>query len=288
MSKINLSESLSKLKDILTSSDNSISDFRNNNRNFHSQLIEKIKVILTKIQSLASNPNIKNLTEDLSKSQAELASMQQQLQESNAQLVTLQQEMTKIQQEKAELERKMQSSGDDNGKLQQQMQDLQQQLNDCLASQNESIDNIAQVNNLLTKQVDNINGMLLESTDYNSDYDAQISAIASNLEAVVNMLNTSGSSSNQGGPSSNQRSRRGQGQGSSSPTATGNVSEVFNDYTNMSRGGKRRRRTHKKGYKKYTRKMKGGYNWSLSPSVTSSSSSSSKRKRKGHKSHSRK
>ena len=286
MSKPNLSESLSKLKDILTSSDNSISDFRNNNRNFHSQLIEKIKVILTKIQSLATNPNIKNLTEDLDKSQAELASMQQELQESNAQLVNLQQEMTKIQQEKAELERKMQSSGDDNGKLQQQMQDLQQQLNDCLASQNDYIDNIAQVNNLLTKQVDNINGMLLESTDFNSDYDAQISAIASNLEAVVNMLNTSGSSSNQGpGQGQGPRSRSGQGQGSkSSPPATGNVSDVFNDYANMGKGGKRRRRTHKKGTKKYTRKMKGGYNWSLSGA---SPSSSSKRKRKS-RSHSRK
>jgi chromosome segregation ATPase len=270
MSKINLSESLSKLKDILTSSDNSISDFRNNNRNFHAQLIEKIKIILTKIQSLASNPNIKNLTEDLAKSQGELASMQQQLQESNAQLVTLQQEMTKIQQEKAELERKMQSSGDDNGKLQQQMQDLQQQLNDCLASQNDYIDNIAQVNNLLTKQVDNINGMLLESTDYNSDYDAQISAIASNLEAVVNLLN----GSNQRGP----------GQGSKkNPPTTGNVSDVFNDYANMSKGGKRRRRTHKKNAKKYTRKMKGGYNWSAASS--SSNTKSSLKKRKGHSRH---
>ena len=38
----------------------------------------------------------------------------------------------------------------------------------------QSIDNIAQVNNLLAAQVENINGMLQESNSYNSEYDQEI------------------------------------------------------------------------------------------------------------------
>ena len=268
----NISQSLAQLKQILDNSNNKITDFRNTNREFRKNLIDKIKSILNTIQNLATNPNIKNLTVQLQQSQTQLESLQQQLQESNAQLNNLQQQMQQLQKEKADLLQKMQTSGDESGKLQQQMQQLQQQLNECLASQNQNIDTIAQVNDLLTKQVDNMNGMLQESNSFNTEYDAEISAIATNLQLVVNMLNGTA------GPGPSSGSEPGipppPGLGPSRrriPPTTGNVSDVYNDYENMGRGGKKRRRTHKKIYKRYTKKMKGGYNWS---SLLSSSSNS--------------
>lgn len=269
MSNPNLSNSFEQLRNILTTSNDTIGQFRNTNKAFHASLIEKIKAILVAIQNIASNPNIQKITIQLDQSQSELSSMQQQLQDSNAQLVALQQQMTQLQQQKTELENQVRSSGDTNGQAQQKIQQLEQQVNDCLADQSKNIDNISQVNELLARQVENINGMLQESNTYNSEYDQEIVSIASNLQIVVDMLN--GTNKPPGGKPSRGKPPANSGTGS-------NVADLIKQYEGMAgTSGGKKRRTRKRNAKKYTMK-RGGYNWSNivsndSQSVKSSSSS---------------
>lgn len=310
MSNSNLSASFDQLRQILTTSNDTIGQFRNTNKAFHASLIEKTKAILVSIQNIASNPNIQRVITQLDQSQADLSDMQQQLQASNAKLVELQQQIAELQQQKTALENQIKTSGDTNGEAKKKIDELQKQVDDCLADQNKNIDNIAQVNDLLARQVQNINEMLQESTTYNSEYDQEINAIASNLEIVVNMLN--GTNRPGPGPSpgpgpgngtvSTGAVNTGAGNGRSANTGTvakppfrpagaapprppfkrSNATNVIADYKDMATrvrnsGGKRRRtrKAKKSTMKKKMKMKKGGYNWSNTVSNDSQSAKSS-------------
>jgi len=226
-----IKESLNKVKQTLQNSTQQIVTFKQQNKDFRNQLVSKITAILTQIQELSKNSNGANLKvvlADLDSTRQQLQQTQQELGLANQRLQSNQLEIDNLKQEKKKLEEMGSMSG-------QQMAEIEARLKEKEITQAEILDNIKQVNDLLSQQVTNISEMVQESTGYNQEYDTQINAIESNLQNVVNLLNNNNNSNSN----------------SSSKTS----------------GGKRSRRRMKK---KYVKNFKGGYNWSNSLSSLSS------------------
>lgn len=276
---VNISDSLNQLKDVLNNSNGIITKFRDDNKSFHQQLLEKIKSIIDMIQSITNNPNIKNMHDlqgQLKQTQDQLAQAQAELNNGNQGLKESQETIMKLQQEQTDLQNQLKSSQDDNGNLKAQLEDIQKQLSNEQSSQANIINNIAQVNSVLTNLVSSINDTVQNASTYNSDYQNQIEMISSKLQEVVNLLNGSGSGSDQG----------------SQPEAPTRPS--YADVTRRGRpsiGGKRKKGKKSRKGRKSKRNKKGGWTHLpteqvFSPNLSSSiAASSTTRKRRRHKKH---
>lgn len=258
----NIKESLNQLKTVLNNSNSIMKTFKQNNNQFHNKLLEKIKAIIDLIQSVTNNPNIKNLHDmqyQLKKTQEQLAQAQAQLNNGNQSLKESQENINKLQKQQTDLQNQLKSSQGENGALKTELSDIRKKLQNEQSRQNDIINNIAQVNDILTQLVASINDSVAEATNYNTDYDNQINIISHKLQEVVNLLN-----------------------GSNRPSidpSTLKENEVGNPMF-MTRGGKMKRNKTKG---KNKRNKKGGWiydNLSLNSSIAASSST---RKRYKHK-----
>jgi len=246
-------DSLNALKDTLNTSNEKVSSFRKQNSDFKKKLLDKINSVILQIQELAKNPNIQNIQNIQSSmvdTKKQLSDTQNELKIANEKLLENQKTITDLQNQQQVLQDKLQSSGDDNGKVSSQLKDLQDQLKQSQDSQNGIIQTIAQVNGVLAQQVQNIDELVNDSNGYNEEYERQIDDITKNLQSVVNLLNSSGSSS------------------SLNPNAPEFVPTT---------GGRRSRKRKMSNMSKNKRSKKGGYIWSKSAT----------RKRKGMSSKSR-
>jgi len=188
-----IKESLNKVKQTLQNSTQQIITFKQQNKDFRNQLVAKITSILTQIQELSKNSNSANLKvvlAELDKTRHDLQKTQQELGLANQRLQSNQTEIENLKQEKRKLEEMSSMSAQDSQSFAQKMKDIENQLREKEAFQNELLENIKQVNDLLVQQVVNINEMVQESTGYNQEYDTQINAIETNLQNVVSLLNT--------------------------------------------------------------------------------------------------
>jgi chromosome segregation ATPase len=303
MSKPNITDSLNQLKDVLNNSNGIINTFKDSNKKFNTQLLTKIKEILDLLQSITNNPNLKNMRDmqgQLKLTQDQLATAQKELNSNNDNLKDSQNTINQLQQQQADLQNQLKTSKDDNTDLKKQLDDIQQNLANEQNNQSDIINNIAQVNSVLTTLVDSINDTVNSGNDYNKEYDDQITMISEKLKDVVNLLNGSNPPPN---PPNNNSNNNNNLESSEYDIEQNNENNEYNANTfaerknawqnriNTSRGGKRRRsnKSIKKRRKSKSRSRKGGYvindfivndNLPLTSAVASSSSTRKKRKHK--------
>jgi DNA repair exonuclease SbcCD ATPase subunit len=259
-----LNEGFRTLTNIINQNSSKVNEFKQNNQKFHGQLIEKINNINQMLQKI--RPNIDNISITQQQTiglQEELNKTKKQLQQQQEELAKTQQIISELRQKTASLEKELGESKNSKSNNDKQLEDLRKKLTDEETKQYGIITKIAEVNQLLTNLVNNMNDTLDQSRGYNSDYDKQVTSIMKQIEQVVNILN--GKS-----PPSNRQP------------------DVFNPMINNdnqpSTGGKMKKRKNKYRSK---RNKKGGWtydNISMNSSIAASSSTRKRNKSKKPKS----
>lgn len=250
---LNINDSLANLKNIINQNSSKVNDFKQSNQQFHKQLIDKINNINQMLQTI--RPNIDNISivqQQTTELQDELNKTRKQLKEQQDQLTKSQLTINELRQKTANLEKELGDSKNSKSNNDKQLDDLRKKLSEEENKQNGIITKIAEVNQLLTNLVNNMNETLDQSRGYNKDYDNQVTSIMKQIEQVVNILN---------------------GKAAPSIREEEVINPMFNNDNNQPRiGGKMKRNKYKSRSK---RNKKGGWtydNISMNSSIAASSS----------------
>ena len=275
---------------------------RDRAKEFKTSITEMLRDLIEKITALKNNPGLTNgtrLKEELSSVRNELNQKKQELDQSKDALQNVTNKVrdleNRLQGITSELENKNRELGNsqtalnekneanqrltgDIQKLNQTISATQNELTSARSEMDSLVLKIGTMNGELAQQINSIDSIANEMGD-GSDVSAQFRQIGDNITEILNMINGSGS-----GPGPTTQ-RQGASTTVTQPGFEENVANARADYL----GGRKRRRTMKRGKKN----MRGGYiyksNKSLDSSssvISSSSSRSSKSKtKKFRKSH---
>jgi DNA repair exonuclease SbcCD ATPase subunit len=292
---------------------------------YKDDIIKQLKNVVDQLEQLKKNSKLSsipqlqgqliNSNEALQKKNEELNQTKKQLEDSNRELTNLREKINII---TSDLERKNKEltdalyKSDESNKekdkiiqglnteiqqLKQQKDEAERKLNATQQDINSLIQRIAMINDTLVKQIGLIDTIAGELGD-NSDITEGFQAISGNIQAIINMINSSDRTSQPQPISSydkfvslsqsqktdliNKISQINEAharmitedypKSKTDITKKQNVENILSKYVDMMRGGKRRRRTMKKRSKKTKKILKGGYVYSFSKELDKASS----------------
>jgi chromosome segregation ATPase len=241
-----LNDALVQLDSTIGSINARVNVAKENAKSYKTKIIVGLKDILTQLNDLSNNPAFTNIgriqteltdaksalvqkTQELNDSQTRLSDANKESENLKTQLASCNQQITDITQNIADLQNQVGEQKTARERAEEQLNTLTEDKNRIEAELTQSqgqlsniIERIATINNALISQIQLIDTIVTELDDTNGESVAsQFEAVGSNIQAIINTLNDSGSSSSSGsssGSSSSSSSSVGQ-KGNQTPRA---------------------------------------------------------------------